>query len=101
MKRHFELMISTIKSGLDKPPDWRKTAFWRESSFKQAWQRAHRLPQSGVETLAEMEQPILCALIPASSWLNLHACACACWTQPTAMPQEPSRSAVSMLVPNT
>ena len=65
MKRHFELILSTIESGLDEPPDWRKTAFWRKSSFMQAWQRAHRLPQSGVETLAEMEQPILCALIPA------------------------------------
>jgi hypothetical protein len=65
VKRHFELILSTIESGLDEPPDWRKTAFWRKSSFMQAWQRAQRLPLSSVETRAELQQPLWCALIPA------------------------------------
>ena len=60
-------IISTIEHGMGEPPDRRKTAFWRKSSFMQAWQMWKLLPPSGrMETEAELEPP-KCALLPASS----------------------------------
>ena len=63
LKRHYDLYLATMESGLDAAPDWRRTAFWRESSFMQAQQKAQKLPRSGVETGAELDQPMWCGLL--------------------------------------
>lgn len=63
LKRAYDLYLSTMQSGLNALPDWRSTAFWRESSFLQAWQKAREW--SGVETGAELKR-LECALLSAS-----------------------------------
>ena len=64
-----------MESGLDAPPDWRRTAFWRKSSFMQAWERAQRLPLSGVDDRQSLAQPTLVRLAPSLIMLHLH-CLC-------------------------
>ena len=72
LQRYYGDIVSTIERDMDEPPDWRKTAFWGQSSFMQAWQMWKLLPPSGrMETEPERER-LRCALFPASSWLHLH-----------------------------
>ena len=42
--QHFEKhMLFLLESVVGPLPDWRRTAFWRKSSFVQAYERVHPL----------------------------------------------------------
>ena len=46
---HFSRnLLSVMEAAVGPLPDWRRTAFWRESSFVQAWGRAKGLPAEEV-----------------------------------------------------
>ena len=77
LRRYYGNIVSTLEREMDEPPDWRKTAFWRKSSFMQAWQMWKlRPPSVRMETEPELER-LRCALLPSLIMASpAHACAC-------------------------
>ena len=43
-QQYFNFLMSTAGAGLGPVPDWKRTAFWCNSSFVQASRMAHKLP---------------------------------------------------------
>ena len=67
-RRHVQQHLSFVETVLGPLPDWRSTAFWRDSSFTQAWQKGKELflpllPQYE-EAVAELTQEEMCVLFP-------------------------------------
>ena len=65
---YFGLVLSTVEAALGSLPDWKSTAFWRNSSFLQAWSRALALPYPQ-EARADYHHHYMCALIPLQPFM--------------------------------
>ena len=62
-RRHVQQTISFVESVSGPLPDWRSTAFWRDSSFRHAWQLGKQLKESE-EAVAELDQEKSCVAFP-------------------------------------
>lgn len=71
-KRHFELYLSTVQSGLGAVPDWKRTAFWHDSGFLQARRSAQERMQGRAEAT---DDSFWCSLLQPVKHLT---CTCMC-----------------------
>ena len=71
-RRHIQQHLSIVEGAMGSVPDWRRTAFWSNSRFMQAWRKAKELPESQ-EAAAERRRHEMCDELPASMDMHLHA----------------------------
>ena len=77
-RRHVQQHLSFVETVLGPLPDWRSTAFWRDSSFTQAWQKGK-----------ELFLPLLAAVrggsCRADSGRNVSSCSQSGYTHPACL----------------
>ena len=85
-QQYFKQFLTSLESGLGSLPDWRRTAFWRQSSFLQAWSRAKKASRRP-EAVSTADLPHQYRSVPGThafknmcgfneAPLHVHACLC-------------------------